>query len=148
MGLGLAQEIPVARDQVLKWYMWPMAVLQGSSFSRYRIEITKIISLVYVVDDIFDLVGTVEELSLFTKAVKMWNTAAPDSLPSCMRSCYNALYTITNEIADMAEKEHGFNPVNHLREAWEVLFDGFMVESKWLATGQAGNRNDCGPLIL
>jgi len=46
-----------------------------------------------------------------------WNTAAPDSLPSCMRSCYNALYTITNEIADMAEKEHGFNPVNHLREA-------------------------------
>ncbi|KAG2655597.1 hypothetical protein PVAP13_1KG026818 [Panicum virgatum] len=142
MGLGLAQEIPVARDQVLKWYMWPMAVLQGSSFSRYRIEITKIISLVYVVDDIFDLVGTVEELSLFTKAVKMWNTAAPDSLPSCMRSCYNALYTITNEIADMAEKEHGFNPVNHLREAWEVLFDGFMVESKWLATGQAPAEED------
>ena len=71
MGLGLAQEIPVARDQVLKWYMWLMAVLQGSSFSRYRIEITKIISLVYVVDDIFDLVGTLEELSLFTKAVKM-----------------------------------------------------------------------------
>jgi (3S)-linalool synthase len=33
-----------------------------------------------------------------------------------MRSCYNALYTITNEIADMAEKEHGFNPVGHLRE--------------------------------
>jgi (3S)-linalool synthase len=69
--LGLAQEIPVARDQVLKWYMWPMTVIQGSSLSRYRIEITKIISLVYVVDDIFDLVGTREELSLFTEAVKM-----------------------------------------------------------------------------
>jgi len=136
MDLGLAQEIPVARDQVLKWYMWPMSILQGSSLSRYRIEITKIISLVYVVDDIFDLVGTLEELSLLTKAIKMWNTAAPDSLPSCMRSCYNALYTITNEIADMAQKEHGFNPVNHLRKAWAVLFDGFMAESKWLATKQ------------
>ena len=71
MDLGLAQEIPVARDQVLKWYMWPMSILQGSSLSRYRIEITKIISLVYVVDDIFDLVGTLEELSLLTKAIKM-----------------------------------------------------------------------------
>jgi len=71
MDLGLAQEIPVARDQVLKWYMWPMAVLQGSSFSRYRIEITKIISLVYVVDDIFVLVCILEELFLFTKAVKI-----------------------------------------------------------------------------
>ena len=39
--------------------------------SRNRIEITKIISLVYVVDDIFDLVGTLEELSLLTKAIKM-----------------------------------------------------------------------------
>ena len=38
---------------------------------RYRVEITKIISLVYVVDDIFDLIGTLEELSLFTKAIKM-----------------------------------------------------------------------------
>nr|CAB3445367.1 unnamed protein product [Digitaria exilis] len=142
MDLGLAQEVPVARDQVPKWYMWPMAILQGSSFSRYRIEIAKIISLVYVVDDIFDLVGTLEELSLFTEAVKMWNTEAPDSLPSCMRSCYNTLYTITNEIADMAEMEHGFNPINHLKKAWAVLFDGFMVESKWLATHQAPAAED------
>jgi len=71
MDLGLAQQIPVARDQVLKWYMWSMTALQGCSFSRYRVEITKIISLVYVVDDIFDLIGTLEELSLFTKAIKM-----------------------------------------------------------------------------
>ncbi|XP_066324790.1 terpene synthase 2, chloroplastic-like isoform X1 [Miscanthus floridulus] len=142
MGLGLAQEIPVVRDQVLKWYMWSMTALQGCSFSRYRVEITKIISLVYVVDDIFDLVGTLEELSLFTEAVKMWNTAAADSLPSYMRSCYKALYTITNDIADMAEKEHGMNPVNHLRKAWAVLFDGFMIEAKWLATDQVPTAED------
>ncbi|CAO2033884.1 unnamed protein product [Urochloa humidicola] len=69
--LGLCHEIPVVRDQVLKFYMWPMTILQGSSLSTYRIEATKIISLVYVVDDIFDLVGTPEELSLFTEAIKI-----------------------------------------------------------------------------
>nr|CAB3448623.1 unnamed protein product [Digitaria exilis] len=112
MELGLAQEIPVARDQVLKWYTWSMTILQGPSLSRYRVEITKIIAIAYVVDDIFDLVGTLDELSLFTKAIKVWDIAADDSLPSCIRSCYKALYT------------------------WEVLFDGFMVEAKWLATNQ------------
>jgi (3S)-linalool synthase len=71
MGLGLAQEIPAARDQLLKWYMWSMAILQGSSHSTYRVELTKVISLVYVVDDIFDLIGTQDELSLFTEAIKM-----------------------------------------------------------------------------
>ncbi|CAL5060679.1 unnamed protein product [Urochloa decumbens] len=134
--LGLTQEIPVARDQVLKWYTWSMTILQGSSFSRYRVEITKIIAIAYVVDDIFDLVGTLEELSLFTEAIKTWDTAAADSLPICMRTCYKALFTVTNEMAYMSEKEHGLNPINHLRKAWAVLFDGFMVEARWLATDQ------------
>ncbi|KAJ1277605.1 hypothetical protein BS78_04G016600 [Paspalum vaginatum] len=134
MDLGLAQEMPVVRDQVMKWYMWSMTALQGSSFSRYRVEITKIISLVYVVDDIFDLIGTPEELSLFAEAIKIWNSSPDGSLPSCMRSCYKAIHTTTNDIAAMTEKEHGLNPINHLRKAWAVLFDGFMVEAKWLAT--------------
>ncbi|KAG0531427.1 hypothetical protein BDA96_04G021900 [Sorghum bicolor] len=142
MDLGLVQEIPIVRDQVLKWYMWSMTTLQGYSFSRYRVEITKIIALIYVVDDIFDLVGTLEELSHFTEAVKVWNTAAADSLPSYMRSCYKALYTITNEIADMAKQEHGLNPVNHLRKAWVVLFDAFMVEAKWLTMDQVPTAED------
>ena len=53
-----------------------------------------------------------------------WNTAAANSLPSCMRSCFMALYTITNEIADMAEKEHGLSLVNHLKKAvcYQIAF--------------------------
>lgn len=104
MDLGLTREIRTARDQVLKWYMWAMTVVQGFSLSRYRIEITKIISFVYIVDDIFDLVGTQEELSLFSEAIKRWDLAAVGSLPSYMLSCYKALYTVTNEIADVAKK--------------------------------------------
>ena len=51
------------------------------------------------------------------KAICRWDIAASGSLPSCMRSCYKALYTVTNEMSDMAEKEHGLNPINHLRKA-------------------------------
>ncbi|OQU84244.1 hypothetical protein SORBI_3004G019550 [Sorghum bicolor] len=59
-----------------------------------------------------------------------------------MRSCFMALYTITNEITDMVEKEHELNLVNHLKKAWVVLFDGFMVEAKWLATNQVPTAED------
>ncbi|CAM0947494.1 unnamed protein product [Alopecurus aequalis] len=142
MDLGLTQEIPVARDQVLKWYMWPMTVVEGYSFSRYRIEITKIISLIYVVDDIFDLVATQEELSLLNDTIKMWDLAAADSLPSYMISCYKALYTVTNDIAAMVRKEHGLNPINHLKKAWATLFDGFMLEGKWLSSNQVPTSED------
>uniref|UniRef100_A0A0D9XKX7 Terpene synthase metal-binding domain-containing protein n=1 Tax=Leersia perrieri TaxID=77586 RepID=A0A0D9XKX7_9ORYZ len=142
MNLGLAKEVPVARDQVHKWYVWIMTAFQGASFSRYRIELTKIASLVYVADDIFVLVSTQEERSCFTQAVKTWNSAAADSLPSCMRSCYRALYSVTNDMADMVEKEHGVNPINHLKKAWAVLFDGFMIETKWLSDSHVPASED------
>uniref|UniRef100_A0ACD5TBY8 Uncharacterized protein n=1 Tax=Avena sativa TaxID=4498 RepID=A0ACD5TBY8_AVESA len=142
MDLGLAREIPAARDQIMKWYMWPMTALQGFSFSRYRIEITKIISFIYIVDDIFDIVATQEELSLLNDSIKTWDLAATDSLPSYMRSCYKAIFTVTNDIADMATKEHGVNPIDHLQKAWATLFDGFMLEKKWLSSNQVPSSDD------
>ncbi|KAM0830980.1 hypothetical protein ACQ4PT_065874 [Festuca glaucescens] len=142
MGLGLAQEIPATRDQLLKWYMFPLTIVEGQAFSRYRIETTKIISLVSIVDDIFDVVATQEELSRFTEAIKMWDLAAADSLPSYMRSCYSALYTITNDIADLVEREHGLYPMDQLKKAWATLLDAFLVESKWLSANQVPSLDD------
>ena len=142
MGLGLAQEIPATRDQILKWYMFPLTILEGQAFSRYRIETTKIISLVSIVDDIFDVIATQQELSRFTEAIKMWDLAAADSLPSYMRSCYSALYTITNDIADLVERDHGLYPMEQLKKTWAKLFDAFLVESKWLSADQDPSLDD------
>ncbi|KAF7082834.1 hypothetical protein CFC21_086681 [Triticum aestivum] len=123
MDLGLAQEIPAARDQVLKWYMWSMTILDGLSFSRYRVEATK-------------------KFHTQSAHFDRWDLAAAESLPSYMKSCYKAIYTITNDIADMVRKEHGFNPINHLKKAWASLFDGFMIEGKWLSTNQIPTSED------
>uniref|UniRef100_J3N3L7 Terpene synthase metal-binding domain-containing protein n=1 Tax=Oryza brachyantha TaxID=4533 RepID=J3N3L7_ORYBR len=142
MNLGLAQEIPVARDHVQKWYVWIMTAFQGATFSRYRIELTKIATFVYIMDDIFDLASTQEERSCFTQAIKMWDFAAADSLPGCMGSCYRAIYTVTNGIADMVEREHGVNPINHLKKAWAMLFDGFMTQTKWLSDNHVPASDD------
>ncbi|KAG8057944.1 hypothetical protein GUJ93_ZPchr0002g26694 [Zizania palustris] len=107
--------------------------MEIQEIKRCRIELTKVVAFIYIVDDIFDLVGTHDELSNFTQAIKMWDIEAADSLPSYMRSCYRALYTVTNDIADLIKTEHGVNPINHLKKAWANLFDGFMRETKWLS---------------
>ena len=67
--LDLAKELPFARDQILKWYLWPMTALPGPQFSKHRLEITKAISFVYLIDDIFDIMGNMEELALFTQTI-------------------------------------------------------------------------------
>ena len=65
----MTEELKFARDQPLKCYMWPMAIIPDPRLSEQRIELTKPISLIYIIDDIFDVGGTLDELTLFTEAV-------------------------------------------------------------------------------
>ncbi|RWR97874.1 S-+-linalool synthase [Cinnamomum micranthum f. kanehirae] len=133
--LGLSQELKFARDQPLKWFMWPLAVLSNPQFSKYRVELTKPISFIYIIDDIFDVYGTPDELILFTEAVNRWDPSDIDQLPRYMKICFMALYNLTNEIAFMVLKEHGWNPIDSLRKSWTDLCNAFLVESKWFASG-------------
>ncbi|XWS12765.1 hypothetical protein CRYUN_Cryun37aG0118400 [Craigia yunnanensis] len=134
--LGLAKELEFARDQPLKWYIWSMACLTDPSLSEQRIDLTKPISLIYIIDDIFDVYGTLDELTLFTQAVDRWDYSATDRLPDYMKICFKALDDITDEISHKVYKEHGRNPVNSLRKAWATLFRAFLVEAQWFGSGK------------
>uniref|UniRef100_F6I7F6 (3S,6E)-nerolidol synthase 1 n=1 Tax=Vitis vinifera TaxID=29760 RepID=F6I7F6_VITVI len=132
--LGLTEELKFARDQPLKWYMWPMAIIPDPRLSEQRIELTKPISLIYIIDDIFDVGGTLDELTLFTEAVNRWDLSAFKELPEYMKMCFKTLDDITNEISTKVHKVHK-NPVGSLRKAWASLCNAFLVEAKWFASG-------------
>ncbi|KAK1273630.1 putative terpene synthase 13 [Acorus gramineus] len=114
--------------------MWPMAMLSEPRFSRHRIALTKPIALIYIIDDIFDVFGSLDKLILFTEAIHRWDITTIDSLPRYMKMCYMALCNITNEFAYFIFKEHGWNPINSLRRAWGELFDSFLMEATWFAS--------------
>ncbi|CAL9167758.1 unnamed protein product [Musa hybrid cultivar] len=154
---GLSQELRFARDQSLKWYVWSMTSLPNPKFSQHRLALTKVIAFVYLIDDIFDLKGSLDELRLFTDAINKWEVSAIDLLPCYMRKCYDALYKTTNEIAEMIFEEHGWNPINILKKSWIELSDAFMREAMWFAKGHVPPADDylrngvisCGvPLVL
>jgi len=73
--LGLGNDLTFARDEPIKWYMWSMACLPDPRFSEARIEITKPLSLAYIIDDMFDFCANIDELTLFTEAVKRYYTS-------------------------------------------------------------------------
>ncbi|RDX62117.1 hypothetical protein CR513_59584, partial [Mucuna pruriens] len=115
--LGMAEEVKFATYQPIKWYMWPMACFTDPHFSDQRIQLTKPISLIYVIDDIFDVYGTLDQLTLFTDAVNRWELAGTDQLPNVMKMCLSALYHITNDFAEMIYKKHGLNPIDTLKRS-------------------------------
>ncbi|KAL8228215.1 hypothetical protein R6Q57_015799 [Mikania cordata] len=133
--LGLAQEFKLARNQPLHWYLWPMASLTDPSLSEQRIELTKPIALVFLIDDIFDVYGTLDELIIFTEAVKRWDSNSLEQLPYNLKICIEALYKVTDEISDKIHNKYGFNPKEFLKEAWTNLCEAFLVEARWFGLG-------------
>ncbi|KAG2689680.1 hypothetical protein I3760_09G149800 [Carya illinoinensis] len=140
--LGLAKELKFARNQPLKWYICSMVCLVDPDLSDERVELTKPISLIYIIDDIFDVHGTLEELTLFTEAINKWDFGALDQLPEYMKICFKALYDITEEISQKIDQKHGSNPVDSLRKMWASLCNAFLVEAQWFALGQSPKSKD------
>ncbi|VYS49681.1 unnamed protein product [Arabidopsis thaliana] len=133
--LGLEKDVEKARSQPLKWHTWSMKILQDPTLTEQRLDLTKPISLVYVIDDIFDVYGELEELTIFTRVVERWDHKGLKTLPKYMRVCFEALDMITTEISMKIYKSHGWNPTYALRQSWASLCKAFLVEAKWFNSG-------------
>ncbi|XP_020554075.1 tricyclene synthase Oc15, chloroplastic-like [Sesamum indicum] len=134
--LGLAKKLKLVRNQLLKWYTWSMsAKASEESTTKMRVELTKSVAFIYLIDDIFDVVGTLDELIIFTEAVNKWDYAAIDMLPDYMKMCYRALLDTTNRIGHEVYKRHGYDPIDSLKTSWGSLCNAYLMEAKWFASG-------------
>ncbi|KAM7255338.1 hypothetical protein ACFE04_020579 [Oxalis oulophora] len=140
--VGLANELTFARDEPLKWYIWSTVCFKDSTLSKQRVNLTKAISFIYLIDDIFDVHGTLDELILFTQALNRWDYTSIEGLPHYFKVCFKALDDITNEISYTIFKDYGTNPTNALRKTWATLCDAFLVEAKWFASGHVPNSEE------
>ncbi|TKY48784.1 terpene synthase 11 [Spatholobus suberectus] len=133
--LGLVERLGFARDRPAECFLWTVGVFPEPCYSNCRIELTKTICILLVMDDIFDTYGTLDELVLFTKAIKRWDLDVMEQLPEYMKICYMALYNTTHEIAYRIQKEHGQTVVACLKKTWIDIFEAFLKEAKWFNSG-------------
>jgi len=68
--LGLIERLSFARDRPTECFLWTVGIFPEPCYSNCRIELTKTICILDVIDDIFDTYGTLDELVLFTTAIK------------------------------------------------------------------------------
>ncbi|CAL5200497.1 unnamed protein product [Lathyrus oleraceus] len=137
--LGLVDRLGFARDRPTECFLWTVGIFPEPSDSNCRIELTKTICILLVMDDVFDTYGKFDELVLFTKAIKRWDLDAVEDLPEYMKICYMALYNTTHEIAYRIQKDHGLTAVAYLKRTWIDIFEAFLEEAKWFNSGSVPN---------
>ncbi|KAL5151881.1 putative terpene synthase 11 [Glycine soja] len=129
--LGLIERLGFGRDGPRECFLWALGIFPEPRHSSCRIELAKAICVLQVIDDVFDTYGTLDELVLFTKAIKRWDLDAMEQLPEYMKICYMALYNTTHEIAYKIQKDHSLTVVACLKITWIDLIEAYLKEANW-----------------
>ncbi|KAK9001212.1 hypothetical protein V6N11_083000 [Hibiscus sabdariffa] len=134
VGTGLVNKLNFARDRLMECFFWSVGVVSEPQFRNCRKSLTKVASLVTIIDDVYDVYGTLDELERFTDAVQRWDVCAARNLPKCMELCFLALYNSVNEMAYETLRDHGKNIIPYLAKAWADLCKAFLQEAKWASS--------------
>nr|AGS42397.1 terpene synthase 4 [Thymus vulgaris] len=130
--LSLPEKLPFVRDRLVESYFWAVGLFEPHTFGNQRKIAAKIITLITSLDDVYDIYGTLDELQLFTDAIRRWDTESANQLPYYLQLFYFVLHTFVSDVAyDILKEEEGFITIPHLQRAWVDLVEGYLQEAKW-----------------
>ncbi|KAL0331206.1 UNVERIFIED_CONTAM: Isoprene synthase, chloroplastic, partial [Sesamum angustifolium] len=129
--IGLANKLSFARNRLMECFFWAIETVFEPQHSKGRTELTKLAMLITVLDDVYDVYGSLEELEQFTDAVERWDINAVNYLPHYMKLAFLALYNTINNIAYNTLKEQDCVIIPQLQKVWADLFKVFLQEAKW-----------------
>ncbi|KAL5055168.1 hypothetical protein RYX36_035850 [Vicia faba] len=132
--LDFATKLPFTRNRIVEAYFWILGVYFESQYSVGRKIMTKVIAMASVIDDIYDNYGTLEELQLFTQAIKRWDMSCMDFLPEYMKFCYKALLDVYEEMEQEILKEGRAFCVNYVKNEMIRLVEAYFTEAEWFSS--------------
>nr|AID55338.1 terpene synthase [Actinidia arguta] len=127
----LGQKLSFARDRLMENFLWTVGMDFKPRFSYFRKNMTIVNSLITIIDDVYDVYGTLDELERFTNAVERWDLSEMEHLPAYMKICFLALFNSINEMAYDTLKEQGVHVIPYLQKMWADLCKSYLVEAKW-----------------
>ncbi|XP_058105575.1 sesquiterpene synthase TPS3-like [Magnolia sinica] len=133
--MDLARKLGFFRDRLMESFLLSVGLLDEPKYSEWRKAITKAINMITVIDDIYDVYGSLDELELFTDAVNGWDLRLIDQLPEYMKLAYMVLINTANEMTYITLKETGWNAVDFVKEKWVTLCNNYIIEARWFHKG-------------
>ncbi|XP_078157514.1 monoterpene synthase 8, chloroplastic-like isoform X2 [Carex rostrata] len=129
--LQIHEKLPFIRDRLVENYLWSVAFVPELKHANLRKAITKSISLISTIDDVYDVYGSLDELEAFTHAVEQWDITSIEMLPEYMQLCLRALINMVHDDSDLVLKERGLRITPCLKKAWTDLCKAYLVEARW-----------------
>nr|AGB05614.1 sesquiterpene synthase 5 [Valeriana officinalis] len=126
---NVAEKLPFARDRLVECYIWILGVYFEPHYRLARSILTKVIVLASVIDDIYDVYGTIEELLLFTDAIQRWDIDDKNEMPEYMSHIYGTLLAVYSEMEEELSKQEASFRVDYAKQAMKELTKAYFDEA-------------------
>ncbi|KAL5066847.1 hypothetical protein RYX36_017734 [Vicia faba] len=134
-GTEIGEKLRFVRDRFVENFVWNVGMSFDPEFEYFRKVLTKANALITIIDDVYDVYGTLEELELFTEAIERWDLNDMNSLPHYMQICYQTLYNYVNEVEFEMLNKTGYSISSYLKKEWAGLCKVYLTEAKWYHSG-------------
>ncbi|XP_076945248.1 (E)-beta-ocimene synthase, chloroplastic-like, partial [Bidens hawaiensis] len=129
--IGLAHKLGFARDRLMECFFWTVGVVSEPQYHSCRVGLTKVCTLITVIDDIYDVYGSLDELEILTDAVKRWDINTTEHMPNYLQEGFGALFNTITEMGCNTSNTQGEDITPILVKVWGELLEAFLVEAKW-----------------
>ncbi|KAL3519578.1 hypothetical protein ACH5RR_017727 [Cinchona calisaya] len=136
MGLLNKEKLSFSRDRMVESFLYAAGIASEPQHGSLRKWLSKVIKLILIIDDAYDVYGSLEEMECFTNAVERWNPQEVNELPEGIKVCFWTLQNTTEEMAAEIEQQKGWNSVlPYLQKTWADFCRSLLVESVWYNKG-------------
>ncbi|XP_044461959.1 (E)-beta-farnesene synthase-like [Mangifera indica] len=133
---GFTKELPYIRDRIVEEYFWVLGMYNYEPKYAYGIrKLTEVFSMQILLDDTFDSYGTLEELTLFTEAIRRWDIDAIDTLPDYMKFIYKTLFDILGAIEEDMTREGRPYGISYTKKLVQRVIEAYYTEAVWFNKG-------------
>ncbi|XP_048140753.1 (-)-germacrene D synthase-like [Rhodamnia argentea] len=147
--IDVARKFPFARDRIVELFFRMAGAYFQPEFAVARDILTRSTALISILDDIYDVYGTLEELVPFTDAIERWDVAGMDGLPEYMQAYYKVLLDLYDEIGNELAMRGRSYRLTYAKEArMKKQARGYFHEAKWFHTGYTPTLEEYMPLAL
>ncbi|KAG6510969.1 hypothetical protein ZIOFF_029017 [Zingiber officinale] len=131
------------RQRHIVCYFSAAATLFTPQMCDARISYAKSSVLVTVVDDFFDIGGSIEELHDLISLVEKWDASwEKETNSEQVKIIFSALFNTVNELGTKASALHKRAITHHLAEAWLRLMNSMMQEAEWRITKEVPSLDE------
>nr|TKV96120.1 hypothetical protein SEVIR_9G408700v2 [Setaria viridis] len=89
-----------SRDRVVECYLWSYTAYYEKEYSRARMILAKLIAVIILTDDTYDVRATLEECRKFNEVIQRWDESATSLLTDYLKKLYLKLMNIFKEFED------------------------------------------------